>query len=233
MTAVKFHDDTVQYTTSLFGKIAGIRDAKLLCGLEADFLCLLGFDLCVDEATFALALERIGGGLACNTSAGRLEVMSPSGVQASVAAMTSGVDRQLGVNIPSSASRRVYSSPSSRFSCEKRFELSPATPTVSRFSERSDNPAPLRLEKTLSGISIASETMPFASPVSLLRTYSPSSLCLDCDEEDSEACWYYSSSSSASLCDRDLATMSASSCTSSVTTPRKTEAHPSAAIEVA
>ena len=223
MTAVKFHDDTVQYTTSLFGKIAGIRDAKLLCGLEADFLCLLGFDLCVDEATFALALERIGGGLVCNTSAGRLEVMSPGGVDAAAAAMTSGVDRQLRIVCPSPTARRVYSSPSSRFSCEKRFQLSPATPTVSRFRERSDSLAPLRLEKTLSGVSTASDLMPFASPVSIMRIYSGSSLNLDGDE-DLEACWYYSSSSSTSQCDRDAATLSTtSSATSSANTPRNAD----------
>jgi hypothetical protein len=104
-----------------------------------------------------------------------------------------------------------YSSPSSRFSCEQRFQLSPATPSQNSATFAGYSLAPLRLDKTLSGVATASprsaNPLPFPSPVSLHHSASVSSLFLD-EDDDSDAFWYCSVSS------RDLVASSSSSASS-------------------
>jgi len=58
VVASKFWDDKI-YTNSVYSVIGGVK-RSLLSKLEVEFMCLLGFDLYVTEAEFALYFKRVG-----------------------------------------------------------------------------------------------------------------------------------------------------------------------------
>lgn len=163
MSACKWHDDG-QYTNSLYRRIGGLRDTKLLGGLEAEFLCLLGFDLNVGEAEFASLLQRIGG----------LESDGGSCLRVSRCPVDGDKVRPLCV-VPASPSR---------FTCEDHILRGKMGYGNGDGSARSPASG-LSLLRTLSG-----RTNGLSSPS--MSSSCVSQLTFDDDESDySEASWYY------------------------------------------